>query len=133
MNKKILFTVMSILVLGGGALTGGKVVAKDSTEHTSTLVQKIADKFGLKKEEVQAVFNQQRSDKFESRLSQLVANGKITEAQKQVIIGKHQELRQAKTKIDFKALKDWATQNGIEVKYLMGGIGMRGLPRHLDK
>lgn len=139
-----------------GAIGANRVLAQNTNgEPFSTLVQKIADKFNLKKEDVQAVFDQDRTDrqkemeaKKSAALDQLVKDGKITQDQKQLIINKRKEMEanrqseiqnmQGKTQeekqtireankikmeTERKELDDWATQNGIDVKYLMGGFG----------
>lgn len=158
MNKKILLTGLTVAILGAGVLTSTQVFAQTSNDTTSSIVQKIADKFGLNKSDVQAVFDQEKSDreasmeaKFESQLDQDVKDGKLTDAQKQLIISKRKELEstrqtqmqsmQGKSQDEIKAameankatmeserksLEDWATKNGIDIKYLMGGFGMRG-------
>lgn len=163
MNKKILLTGLTVAILAGGVLTSTQVFAQTSQDRAgsmSLLVQKITDKFGLNKSDVQALFDQDRSDrqanmeiKFETSLSHDVKDGKITEAQKQLIISKRKELEstrqtqmqsmQGKSQDEIKAameankatmeserksLEDWAKQNGIDIKYLMGGFGMRGGP-----
>jgi hypothetical protein len=162
MNKKIFLTGLTVVILGAGILTSTQVFAQTANDPTSSIVQKIADKFGLNKSDVQAVFDQDRADrktamekKFESQLDQEVKDGKITEEQKQLIISKRKELEttrqsqmqnmQGKSQDEIKAameankatieaertsLEDWAKQNGIDIKYLMGDLGMRGGPRN---
>lgn len=122
------------------------------------MIQKIADKFGLNKTDVQAVFDQDRTDrkadmekKFQTDLDQAVKDGKITDSQKQLIISKRTELQDARKKgmqnmqgksadeikaameankstmeSERTALEAWAKQNGIDMKYLMGGFGRHG-------
>lgn len=158
MNKKLLLPLITLAIIGVGLVTSTKVFAQNTTmtNHLSNLVDKIAAKFNLNKADVQAVFYQDRKEhqaemeaKYEERLSQYVTDGKITEAQKALILAKHKELKASrqenrpdlknmteeerkaameanKTKMDEerKALEDWATQNGIDIKYLMGGFGM---------
>jgi AraC-like DNA-binding protein len=94
-----------------------------------TIVQKLAQKFGLKESDVQSVFDQARTErvanmqkKLDDRLSQDVKDGKINEAQKQLIIAKLQELKTQRQE-NQQSLKDWASQNGIDIKYLFGGFG----------
>lgn len=148
MRNKILLSALVTTVIGIGLFTTTSVLAQNPTAGQNpmqSLVQKIADKFGLKKEDVQAVFDQDRSDRraeMEARniaqLDQLVKDGKITEAQKQLIINKRKEIEasrqsqmqnmQGKADEERKALEDWAAQNGIAVKYLMGGFGRYGGP-----
>src|SRR4030042_868531 len=102
MKNKMLLVVLAISIMGAGLFTATRVLAENATggqNPMSSLVQKIADKFGLKKEDVQAVFDQDRTDRkaerenqYLARLDQLVSDGKITPAQKQLIIDKHQEI-----------------------------------------
>lgn len=151
---------LTIAILGTGVLTSTQVFAQTSNDPMSSIVQKIADKFGLNKSDVQSVFDQDRADKkiamearSEAQLDQDVKDGKITEAQKQLIISKRKELeatrqnqmknmqgksqdeikatmeaKKATMEAERKSLEDWAKQNGIDVKYLMGGFGMHGGP-----
>lgn len=158
MKKKTILTAAFVAVLGTGFLTGATAFAQDAKSDApmSSLVQKIADKFGLKEADVQAVFDQEKKEhqakmqqKNEERLSQLVKDGKITDAQKQLILAKSKELvtnRQknkekmknmtadelkATMQSERKALEDWASQNGIDPKYLMP-FGMKVVMRGHD-
>ena len=153
MKKQLAITALVITIAGAGLFTSTKVFAQSTTgtNPMSSMVQKIADKFGLNKNDVQAVFDQERTErqaemqaKYETQLTQYVKDGKITEAQKQLILTKHKEIQanrtsemqsmQGKTQAERKTAMDakrteletWATQNGIDVKYLMGGMGMKG-------
>jgi hypothetical protein len=126
-NKKFAFAIVTLTLIGFGVVVTSRVFAQD-TNSPQTIVQKIADKFGLKTSDVQAVFDQNRTDrraemetKFEEQLTAAVKDGKLTEEQKQLILAKRKELQNSRQ--DF---KNWATQNGIDIKYLMGGFGMRG-------
>jgi hypothetical protein len=38
------------------------------------------------------------------------------------------EANKATMESERESLEDWATQNGIDIKYLMGGFGMHGGP-----
>lgn len=159
-NKtKLLFTAAAIVISGATLLSTTQAFAQSTTsglDPRSSLVQKLADKFGLNKDEVQAVFDQsrqemqaQRTAEYESRLSQLVKDGKITEAQKQLILAKHKELqskhltimesmkdkngdeRRDAMEAEHEDLEEWAKQNGIDPKYLMFKFGhMKGPGRH---
>ena len=134
MNKKLIVVAITALTVAGAILaTSTQVSAQNSV---SSLVQKIADKFGLKKEDVQAVFDQAKTDRmaqrqtmFEDELTQLVKDGKISENQKQLIINKRKELM-TNRKTKRSELQDWAKQNNIDLKYLMGlwkgPMGKRG-------
>lgn len=152
LKQKIIMSALAVTLAGGAIFGTTYAFAQSNTTESSTLVQMIADKFGLNKNDVQGVFDQfktqrqtQMETKFEDRLTQDVTAGKITEAQKQLIIAKRKELqgnRQAfleslknMTAADRKAaldkqhqdLQNWATQNNIDIKYLMPGFGGRGM------
>lgn len=141
------------LLVGGGAYTA-KAASAPGT-HVSDLVQKIAQKFGVPQADVQAVFDADRQEHMqrmqaqaEQRLTDLVTAGKITHAQKDLIVAKQKELeanRQAnfeamkgKTHAERKAAMDaqrteleaWAKTNGIDLQYLMLGHGMGGRGHH---
>jgi hypothetical protein len=122
--------------------------------NNDTLIQRIVQKFGLKTADVQGVFDTVRSErqaemqkKMVERLDALVKQGKITEAQKKLIIAKHAELEAQRAK-DMESMKDltpeerrskmdahraelesWAKQNNIDIQYVIGfgkgnGYGM---------
>lgn len=135
--------------LGAGAFGASTAFAAEKTDAASPfqgLVQAIATKFNLKTEDVQAVFEQQRSEKFadlkanmEARLSERLAaavkDGKLTEAQTTLIKAKVAEITAAHetaikddtlTKEERKAameketadLKAWASENNIPLGFL---------------
>lgn len=148
LKQKFILPVLGGVIIAGTAFGAGLVSAQTSASGSSTIVQKIAQKFGLNEAEVQAVFDEdlkarhdQMKAKFESRLSQDVAQGKITEAQKQLILQKHQEIQsqmtldmenmtpeQMRTNMESKRaeLESWASQNGIDLKYFHFGIKGHG-------
>ena len=158
-KSKIILSIVGLALVGtvlfGAVNTFAQDTASDQNPMAS-LVQKIADKFGLKKEDVQAVFDQDRQERqvqmqtrFEEQLSQDVKDGKITEDQKQLIIAKRKELeanrqtnmesmknmtddeRKAAMEKEKQELENWAKENGIDFQYLFGGFkghpgGFRG-------
>lgn len=129
MNKKILAAAVATTILGAGVLSANGVFAQTTpTDQNpmSALADKIASRFGLNRADVQAVFDEQQQEQAakhranqEAQLTQLVTDGKITEAQKQLIIAKRAELY------------GWAKQNNIGPQYLKfrgpgRGPGMHG-------
>jgi hypothetical protein len=161
MKKNIILTglIITVLVLGiaGAGNTYAQTPSISNENPMTSLVQKIAEKFGLKQADVQEVFDQVRKDResqmqarYEAQLDTYVKEGKITEAQKQLIINKHKELKanmqkemdtiaemtpeQRKAQHDAKKaeLDAWAQANGIDPQYLgffikvKKGFGMRG-------
>lgn len=145
------------LVAGGGAVAA-QAAANDSASGPASIITKLAQKFGLKEADVKAVFDEEfaarKADmqtRMQERLTQLVADGKITETQKQLIVAKQQELHAARA-TEMESMKDktpeerkafmeqkrteleaWAKANGIDLQYLMpmshgmgGGRGGHG-------
>lgn len=155
-KKKVIATALVATVVGSGLFAAKQTFAAETTVTTtnpmSSLVQEIATKFGLKTADVQAVFDQNRSEmqaqretNFEAKLTQDVTDGKITDAQKQLIISKRKELdasrqskmesiktmteeqRKAARAAEKTALETWAKENNLDARYLMfGGMGGRG-------
>lgn len=150
MKSKYTIPVIAVIVIGTVLLVTPAFAETSSTDRTS-LIQKIAQKFGIKENELQAVFDEHRQQKhnemlgrLEDKLNQAVKEGKITEAQKQLILNKHKELaakhqaemdkwknmtpqerRQAKESHKTE-LEDWAEKNGIDLQYFFrfkGGMG----------
>lgn len=147
MNKKTLSAFAVVTVLGLGVLGASGVSAQNATNTQNpmtSLAQRIAERFNLSQSDVQAVFDEVRKEKpakmqanSEAQLSQLVTEGKITEAQKQLILQKRAELdaqraankessknlsqdeRKAKMQAEKTALETWAKENGIDPQYLM--------------
>jgi hypothetical protein len=136
-SKRLIFvSALALSILATSAYGVQSAFAQDTTTQ-STIVQKIAEKFSLKPEEVQAVFDQQHEArkaameaKFEQVLTEAVQKGELTEEKKQLILAKHREIRaMSKSKLrseltTHKAdLKKWAEENDIDLKYFLGGKG----------
>lgn len=152
-SKKSL--IVAGIVTSSLGLTAAMVPNMASAAETSdgsskaSIVDKIATKFNLNKDQVQQVFDQDRQEheadrkaKLEERLTQAVSDGKITADQKQAILTKLDELQKQReankdkfkdmTAAERKAameqertdLQTWAKQNNIPMEYLMmGGPG----------
>jgi len=151
MNRRVLYTVFALALFGGSTAVASRVFAQSETaleNPKSVLVQKIAEKFGLKSTDVQAVFDEEWQvrrnaieKRFEDKLSALVSDGKITDAQKNAILSKRAELEaKRKSQIDSikgmteterkehmnserNELEQWASQNNIDMKYMFMGFG----------
>ena len=93
----------SIAALGVTGLAGGAVFATanstSGTDPMSGLVSAIATKFNLKKDDVQKVFDEQRTQmetqreqEVKDQVAQLVKDGKLTQAQADKINAKRAEL-----------------------------------------
>lgn len=154
MKSKIVIPVLALVVTSSLLITTPTTVHAQTTNNNnsfSELVQMIAQKFNLDQAQVQGVFDQYKTqhqikkiDNWNSKLDQDIKDGKITQAQKQLIISKRQELqnnrpdfknltsdqKKAAVKQQKTDLENWAKQNNIDIKYLIGrnmrsGRGMR--------
>ncbi len=143
-----------------GAATLGIGLTQASTLKTSgfnpmgNLVSAIAQKFNLNKSDVQQVFDEQRTlqeqqmqaeraAREKAMLDQAVKDGKLTQAQEDLIIAKQAEAktfldglknlgateRQAKLETWRTELKAWAATNSIPEQYLMPVMGGPGKGR----
>lgn len=151
MNKKLLLAAVTVTVLGAGFFGISTVSAQTASSRSSSIVQKIADRFGLNKDEVQKVFDEEHAArrtemqaKMEERLNTLVTEGKITAEQKMLIQNKMKELQaerqankekmksltpeQMKEEMESKKteLDAWAKENGIDPQYLMFKMKFKG-------
>lgn len=159
-NKTKLFTgLAAVTILVGGAIAVPKTSAAESittSSPLSSLVEKIASKFNLNKEEVQAVFEEDRTAReanmqakrkecLDTRLTEAVKDGELTQAQKDLITTKLTEVQakqleiskitdtgdrqaaQAQLKTD---LAKWAADNDIDNRWLwFGEHGKPGMGR----
>lgn len=152
-NKRIVIPAVALsILLGAGALGIGSLYASEDNPQNS-IIEKIAQKFNLNKDEVQKVFDEEREERvkvmqerFAKILDEAVDKGELTEAQKNLIIAKKAEIKgnieakrdenmdlsreemQTKMKAQKEELEKWASDNGIDMKYLMGmgGFGRGG-------
>ncbi len=127
------------------------LVSAQDTTGANSMVAAIAQKFNLNQSDVQTVFDEQRSkhqaemkSQMESKLTQAVADGKITEAQKQAILTHHDAMKdsrpnrgefqnlteeQRKAKMDERRaeMDAWLSQNGLTQEKLQEVMGHRGM------
>ncbi len=149
--KKSQLIGAGIASLSLAAMLGVGLVSAANTTTSTSLVDKLVAKFNLKKADVQAVFDQDRTEHQAARMSdektrldQLVTDGKITADQETKIIAKQAEIktfmdslrdktqaeRQAAMKTQREADQKWATDNKIPMQYLHMGGGRGGFGGH---
>lgn len=143
---KAFIAAAATAAIGIGSLGASSAFAAEKPEHPgfNHLVEAIATKFNLDKDEVQKVFDEQRSLGEADRkaamekhgaalLAQAVTDGKITQAQADLIIAKRAELKGSKPdfagktpeeiraalKVQGDAVKAWAEANGIPEQFLL--------------
>lgn len=137
-SKKSLAVAAAVAATGFASIAGMQAVSAQtdsptgsSTSGPAALIQKIAEKFNLNQDEVKAVFDEERQARETeheaeraAELQSAVDAGDITAEQKSAIEAKQKELKAA-MESERQALETWATDNGIDAKYLMMG-GPRG-------
>ena len=135
------------------------VIAVQASDYGNypSVIEKIAERFSVSVDEVKEVIDEARQERhqemvnrFEGRLDNLVANNQLTEVQKEALLEKMSEMRQAfgelkdlspeEKKAEMQTIneemKTWAEENDIQLGFLKGfnkgfgkGFGMKGL-RH---
>ncbi|MEK7461421.1 MAG: hypothetical protein AAB647_04390 [Patescibacteria group bacterium] len=158
MQYKWMVAILGLAMIAGTLGVTSANAEAQGDETRQPLVQKIAERFNLNEADVQAVFDEEKTghmnqmqQKFDDRLAQAVLDGKIDLAQKQLILDKRAELqkthgsdretfknmtpkqRQAAKQTRHADLQAWATEKGIDLRYLMPGP--KGGPQrgHPDK
>ena len=127
-NKVIMGAVsaLTILLIGGASMSA----FAQGNNSDGSLVDKVASKFNLNKQEVQSVFDEDRQahqaeQKAErsTELQSKVDDGTITAEQKTAIEKKLEEMHASREQSKV-SLEEWAKQNNIDAKYvMMGGRG----------
>lgn len=135
-------TALGLGFAGLGAVSAVSAATTDSSTGQSSIVDKIASKFGLDKEKVQAVFDEEheaRHAEMEAKrteaLKQAVTEGDLSQAQADHITTVWKEIETLKgdtaprdvsdetrdaMKEKMDALRTWADEQGIDLKEIIG-------------
>lgn len=155
-SKKSKMIAAVAFVLGATTLGAGVThaeTAKNPNDPTSLLISTIAQKFNLNSSEVESIVREimdqkhtemkaQSEQKFTRQITQAVVNGKLTQAQADLITSKQAETkafmenlkntdktaRKAAIKSQMESLKQWATDNNVPKGYLMPIQNGKGKP-----
>lgn len=147
--KRSLLVGATVATVSLGGLAGvGIASAATDTSSGTTLAERIASKFNLSQDDVQAVIDEDREARQAEReaeqkekLAEAVTNGKLTQEQADHITSVLDEIKilrgdtgmkdlsdeikdQIKEKMD--TLRDWADDNNIDKQYVMGMRGGHG-------
>lgn len=153
-NKKIAIPLMTVVIIGAAAYSASQAFASTDLSNYPPMVQRLAERFGLKTDEVKTFFNEERQQRQDDMLSdysdfldEAVSSGELSEDKKSLLIAKKKEQqtemesRQPGTgereerRSEMQAKRDelikWAKDNGIDEKYLFAhGEGeVRGFGR----
>lgn len=121
--KKVLTAILLTAILAGGAFLATQSVA--AQEEPVSLVERLAQRFGLEQAQVEEEVNQFRQEggfrrggqKPEADLDQAVADGVISAEQKQALEAKWAE-RQAQRETHREEMKAWMEENDIDCQAL---------------
>lgn len=159
--RKGLIVAAAAVVIGGSGLAvtrAASAATNDNSANKTSLIDKLATKFGLNKDDVQKVFDENHAErkvehqaKQSERLQKLVDAGTITVDQKAKIEAKITELqtkrdaekstfkdltsdeRKARMNANKAEIDQWAKDNGIDLTKLQGiltGHTRSSWPRH---
>jgi hypothetical protein len=124
--KKSLVAVGVLASVGLVGVNSTGMVSAATGASSNSLVFKIAQKFNLNQDDVQAVFDAEKAQKdaerqaeLSTRLQTAVNNSQITGTQKTLIENKLKELRAAR-EAERAALEAWAKEKDLDIRYLMG-------------
>ncbi len=152
MNSKLknylMISLVALTVTGLSVYGADAALAQGQGWSHDSFIQKLSERFGIEESEIEAVMDEVREEHqtqsqewFAARLSEAVTNGEITEDQRQLIIQKHEEIRNRWQKELASAedltleerkqasqdkkqeLAQWAEENGVEVTYFGQGQG----------
>ena len=135
MKKKtivIASVVLGVLMVVGVIGTGAVLAA--GNDSYPPIIKKLAEKLNVKESDVQGAFDEMRAERqkemkanLEERLDEAVKDGKITEAQKEAILKKMDEVRSEGEK-HREEMRKWAEENGIDPEIMHGLRGRPGGP-----
>ncbi len=150
MKSKFVLPV-ALIIVAGTAFIGSNVFAQAS-QSNHPFATELAAKLGIDESKVETAFDEIRTERqkemetaFEKRVNEALSSGKITAAQKDLILKKHEEL-QAQRDQERASMRDatpeerrtimekrhddmkaWADENGIDYSsFFAGREGLQG-------
>jgi len=132
MNKKIIVPTIALAVLTMVGVVGAKTIKADDINNYPPIVQRLAEKFNLKEDDIKLVFDEERQVRQEERqksmeegLNKAEADGVITSEQKQAFLDKHNNMQQERGQ-NKEEMQTWFEDNGIDQAKLSSYIGLMG-------
>ena len=146
-NKSLMIaaaTTMAVATLGVvGAVGVSQVYAQDATDGTAPLIiQNLAKTFGVSEDEVKTVFDNTRDQRQDEHLDELVADGTLTQEQRDALEAKQEEMQTKREEIFNSSMtaeerrtamqdlhdemQTWAEDQGIDLPEMGPRGGIRG-------
>jgi hypothetical protein len=126
-SQKVLGGMLALGAVSAIAVGATAFASAESGSSNSSIIDRIATKFNLNKDEVKAVFDEEHAARQAERLAEVsqdlqkaVDAGELTADQKTIIENKLKETQAARD-AERTALETWANDNGVDVKYVMMG------------
>lgn len=140
MHKKTVSFLTAAVIAGTILTVPSAAYAATTTQNPfSSFIQSLAQKLGITQDKVQSAVDTLRTERqkemqklYEEKLTQAVKEGKLTEAQKKLLLEKHASLKNQfdadwkKRQDQRNQLQDWLEKNNIDPQYLFGGYGRMG-------
>lgn len=140
-NKKFTIPLMTVMIVGAAAYSASQVFASTDLSNYPPMVQRLAERFGLKTDEVKTFFDEERQNRQDDMLSdysdfldEAVSSGELSEDKKSLLIAKKKEQqaemenrqpgagdreeRRSEMQEKRDEMTKWAKDNGIDEKYL---------------
>lgn len=158
MKKQLLTLTALVAVLASGVtLVSAKAVQAQDSSSLTNIVQRIAQRFNLNEQDVQNVFDEMHNEhqtamkeEAQTRLTEAVKNGTISQEQKNAILNKIEEMRAEKP--DVASLKNmtpeqrrqtmqekrsemesWAQEQGLSLETFHELVGQGGARHHMHR
>lgn len=126
-SQKILGSVLAVGAVSAIAVGTTSFASAQSGTSGDSIIDRIATKFNLNKDEVKAVFDEDHAAREAERLADVsqdlqtaVDAGELTVDQKTLIENKLKDTQSARD-AERTALETWAEDNSIDLKYVMMG------------
>ena len=136
MGLKSLALAVGALAVGATiGLAGLNTISAATSSDGSSLIENLAEKFNVSTDEVKGVFEQTRQGRqaemkkqTEEKLTQAAKDGKITDAQKNTILSKIENIQkqQEEAMNAREDLRNWASDNNVDLGSILPvkGFGM---------
>jgi hypothetical protein len=129
MNKKLLLLGLGLAVLTGWGWYGTRSARAEEAGFSPSIVERLAERFGLNESEVEGVFDEERQARWEemrevreNSLEQAVGDGVITLKQKQALLAKFGQMQEEREK-HREEMKTFMQAQGIDTTKLAPYMG----------
>ena len=133
MKKILTYALIAVAIIGIGAVTTIGVRAEVEKNGYPPMIEKFMERFDIDEGEAQEFFEQERQERqgmmqarFEERLDAAIAEGELTQEQKELILAKKEEMGIRMQEIR-QEMQDWSDENDIDLKFLRPKGGGKGV------